>query len=150
MDGLHAGMLSDSRQIVTQLHVLHQDDGEESAELLIQLLRDNPPAALAQYLAQDVLPNMKTEFWDSMGPQVVGGADKYNTWVTVVELLCTPDGMEWLSIAHSTCHLHEPQLTAKLAEAAREEAEGQGQVAGESGMAFVEPGSEDYEMENLI
>ena len=35
MDRLHAGMLSDSRQIVTQLHVLHQDDGEESAELLM-------------------------------------------------------------------------------------------------------------------
>ena len=43
MDGLHAGMQGDSRQFVTQLYVLHQDDGEESAGLLIRLLRDVLP-----------------------------------------------------------------------------------------------------------
>ena len=134
VDELDKGIKGDPAQFVRQLYVRFMDGGEKPAGLLIQLFRDNSPVTLVQDLIEDLLPKMRSDEWASIGPRMVGGADKYQTWVSEVEYLCTPAGLEWLNIAHDTCEWHEKQIKETLEERARIQA----------------GGPEDYEMESLI
>ena len=157
---LDKGIKGDPAQFVGELYARFMDGGEESAGLLVQLFRDNLPDVLVQYLSQDLLPKMRSSEWASLGPQIAGGGDKYQTWVSVAEYLSVQAGLQWLNIAHNTCQWHEQQIKQKLDETPLIQAQGPGQdtttggseppVAGDSGTVDVAPGPEDYEMENLV
>lgn len=119
MKELTRAVKGDAREFIREAYRLAIEEDDDVAEAVVKLVRDNDPTNLHQQLVSVIVPKLTGE-WKALGSGMFG-EEAYQDAVTLVGLLASETGAEWLKVAHGMCWWMEKKMKEELEARAKSE-----------------------------